>query len=250
MIKKKLILLGIFILISVAPIIMGANVTIRSGSCQVNETFLFSVFQPNDTHISVSQDFFSSNYSVCYPKGITVNLRDACIGENPILSLYQPNNTHVSVTRGYFNYSLCSSDIICELTTTCLGVIVGSLYQKNDSHWGDVNYFNQTLCCVDFREEGGGGGGGGAEIEVEEPVEPIEPEIEVPKITIRKIAEKIKEIGKELLLMFFMVLFIVFVYTKKERCYYCRKKFKKKSLFLYKNKTCCKNCYKLQKAKE
>ncbi len=230
---------------------MEANVTIRSGLCQANETFLFSIFQSNDTHISIGENFF--NHSVCYPEIIAINLRgDSCpSGENIIFSLYKSNDTHISATEGYFNYSLCSPDLTCGLTTICSGTTIGSLYQADDSHWGDINYFNQNLCCVDFPIVTGGPSGGGVGIDIEEPEELIEPEIEEPKaITIKKIAEKIKEIGKELVLMFFMILFVVFVYVKKERCYYCRKKFKKKSLVLYKNKTSCKNCYKVQKAKE
>ena len=250
MIKKKLILLGIIALI-LAPTVMGSSVAVYNGSCQATETFLFSVFQENDTHIAIGPDFF--NYSVCYPEIIAINLRGyACpSGENIVLSLFQQNDTHVSVTEGYFNHSLCSSDITCGLTTVCSGTTIGSLFQAEDSHWGNIDYFNRTLCCVNFPVEGGGPSGGGSVIDIEEEVEePEEPEVEVPKITIRRIAEKIKEIRKELILVFFMALFMVFVYVKKERCYYCRKKFKRKSLILYKNKNCCKNCHGVQKAKE
>jgi hypothetical protein len=230
-----------FALIILILLMSGVNAIIREGNCSSGETFLFSVFQPNDTHISSSQDFY--NYSVCYPESITVNFVEGDCGpdENLILSLYQPNDTHISITKGYFNYSLCSPNVICGRPPSCAGISVGSLYQGDDSHWGDVGYFNNTLCCVKFPEAT-------SKAEVEKPEEPKDEEPRM--IVIRKIAEKIKEIGKEIGFILFGILLIVFVYVKKDKCYYCRKNFKRKDLVLYKNKSCCKNCYKIQKAKE
>ncbi len=240
-----LIFLTIIVLI---PIVMGANVVIHEGVCQGNETFLFGIFQKNDTHISSNPNFY--NYSVCYPQSITVNLRtgNCGSGENFILGLYQQNNSHISITEEYFNYSLCSSNIICGILPSCGGTSVGSLYQADDSHWGDTNYFNQTLCCIKFPEATSVEGGGVViDIEDEEEVEEIEEKL---KIDIRKIADKIKDMGKEIIFFFAIFLFMVFIYKKKEKCYYCKKKFKVKDLLLYKNRNCCKSCYEAQKGKE
>ena len=225
---------------------MGANVVIRT-ACLPSESALFSVYTSNDTH--VAQPGYFSN-QVCYPKEIIVNLRTGNCNseENCIFSQFSQNDSHIS-SCNFFNYSLCSPNINCRLTTSsCDSVSLGSLHQADNSHWGDTNYFNQTLCCLKFPETTSVGGGGVViDIEDEEEVEEIEEKL---KIDIRKIADKIKDMGKEIIFFFAIFLFMVFIYKKKEKCYYCKKKFKVKDLLLYKNRNCCKSCYEAQKGKE
>ncbi len=250
---KKLIFLGIITLILIAQGVMGSNVIIREGLCQSSETFIFSVFQPNDTHISSSSDFF--NYSVCYPEGININFREGNCNsnENLIFGLYQPNDTHISTTSSYFNYSLCSPNIICIKYSPCDGVTIGSIYQGDNSHWAGVGYFNHTLCCMKFPGTWTGGGEGAEHTTVptEEP-DLEEPERRIPEffsiVPIGKIL--FDEVGGKFVLIFFMILCIGFVFIKKKRCYYCKKKFRRKDLVLYKNRSYCKNCYQMEKAKE
>jgi len=107
------------------------------------ESCLLSTYQENDTHIGQC-GYFDNEITF----NGTINLVEGlCGSQNFILSLYKPNDTHISGTEGYFNYSLCSPDMSCEITTSCSNTALGSLYQVDDSHWGSPTYYDNILCC-------------------------------------------------------------------------------------------------------
>ncbi len=177
--KKKLILFGIVLL--VLPLV--------SSSC------LFSTYKANDTHIG--QCGYYSN-EITFDGTVNLVFGDCPSDQNFIFSLKQPNNTHISRTEGYYNWSLCSSDIFCGITSPCDNVALGSLYRTDDSHWGEERFYANTLCCMTFPISEGAIGGGGSVVNIEEP------EIEVPKITIRVMAKEINKLTILIFIIFFV----------------------------------------------
>ncbi len=143
-VKKKL-KISIILLVLLIPTVFA--ITIREGSCNSDESCLFSMFQKNDSHIARC-DYY--NYSFCYIPGKSVMLRDGIcnLGESCILSQFQPNNSHAAQCN-YFNYSLCiNGNWTVDLTdASCsIGEPLFSLYQENNTHVANLSYYNYTLC--------------------------------------------------------------------------------------------------------
>jgi len=78
-----------------------------------------------------------------------MNWRDGSCnaGEVFILGAYKYNDSHVSSNTGYYNISICSPNFdSCSIGQR--GDNITTLYKTDNSHVGDVGYFNNTLRCL------------------------------------------------------------------------------------------------------
>jgi len=86
-----------------------SSTEIRS-SCRSDESSIISMFERNDSHASVFDDY---RYDVCVD-GLEVSLNKTC--EKPIVSLHSKTDSHVA-EPGHFKYQLCATRDIPKTVT-------------------------------------------------------------------------------------------------------------------------------------
>ncbi len=123
--------------------------TVRYGSCFYNETCIFSLYQPNDTHIGECGYF---NYSLCCGEVLTSKFRNTCKDyETTLISVYKNNDTHVA-TSDYYSVKVCIAPeaVINIVNGSCSQeeIPMFSLYKLNDSHVAEPGYFSYTVCML------------------------------------------------------------------------------------------------------
>jgi len=124
-----------------------------SSSCSPESSPIISMFQRNDSHASIFDDY---RYSVC-TDGLDTSLNKTC--DKPIVSLHSKTDSHVA-EPGYFKYQLCAArdiprTVSVEISTQAEKVFVdGEEADKNLYQPGELAYpyivTNEALGIVSY----------------------------------------------------------------------------------------------------
>ena len=128
--------------------------TFRSGSCNGDETCVFSVVQDTNSHVGSCGTY---NTQVCCTEITSATIRTGSCnaGEGPVISIFAASNAHAG-TGFYYSNLVCaktsSNPIVTNVRTSCNSKenCVVSFFQSDNTHVGNCNYYSNKLCIQEL----------------------------------------------------------------------------------------------------
>lgn len=121
--------------------------SLKYGSCEADETCLFSLRNETNSHLGNCSVY---NYKVCC-KNLNVEMGSCTPISESLLSLAKEENSHASYEiASEYNISICIfPQAVCSLREQCTRneVCIVSFYNDTNSHAAKCGYYKNNLCC-------------------------------------------------------------------------------------------------------